>query len=122
MLNGALCHEGGHGCIGIFRDHVTTVHETARHLFHRQRMLKDRHDDLGHRQLLMTRFHGVKARVRDHVRLKLSDVDVHGHLNSADAPHGGDDVHEQAVQVGVRCGARCPHCGTCLTRPRCPFQ
>ena len=52
-LNGAIRHEGGQGYADILRDNVPAVNETARRIFHRQRKLKDRHDDLRHKQLLM---------------------------------------------------------------------
>ena len=48
-------HGECHSYADILRDNVPAVHETARRHFHHQRNLKDRHEDLGHKQLLMTR-------------------------------------------------------------------
>ena len=47
-----LAHTERQSYADILRDNMPTVHETARHNFHHQRKLKDRHDDLGQ---LMTR-------------------------------------------------------------------
>ena len=53
----------------------------------------------------MTRPRGVQARLRHHVRLEVSDVDVQRPLKAKTRRQSGDDVHEQAVQVGVHSGS-----------------
>ena len=43
----------------ILRDNMPVEHETTRRYFHHRRNLKDRHEDLGHKQLLVTRRWGT---------------------------------------------------------------
>eukprot|EP00955_Chlamydomonas_euryale_P116152 366399-Chlamydomonas_euryale.AAC.58 len=81
-------------------------------LHHLRGRLKHRVGDLGHRQLLVVgllrghdgcigRQHKVNARVGHQIGLELIQVDVEGAVEAQRRRQRGDDLGNQAVQVGI---------------------
>ena len=119
-LDGALGLDGGDGSVDVLGDDVAAVHEAARHVLavarvalgHHGGRLEDRVGDLGHGELLVVGLlggddrgvrgeHEVDARVRDQVGLELGDVDVEGAVEAERRGERGDDLRDEAVEVGV---------------------
>mmetsp|Transcript_107338 Transcript_107338/g.336332 ORF Transcript_107338/g.336332 Transcript_107338/m.336332 type:complete len:286 (-) Transcript_107338:35-892(-) len=57
---------------------------------------------LGRDDRRVAREHEVDARVRHQVRLELRDVDIEGTVKAQGGSQGGDDLRQEAIQVGVR--------------------
>merc|ERR1719281_2347587 len=119
-LDGALGLDGSDSSVDILRDYITTVHEAARHvlavariaLSHHGGGLEGRVGDLSNRELFVVGLlrrddrgvrgkHEVDTGVRDEVGLELSDVDVEGTIEAEGSGQGGDDLSDEAVEVGV---------------------
>merc|ERR1719384_873189 len=119
-LDRALRLDRGDGRVNILGDHVSAVHKAAGHVLamsrvalrHHRRGLECGGGDLTHRQLLVVRLlgrddggvgrkHEVDTRVRDQVGLELRHVDVQGAVEAEGGGEGGDDLSDQAVEVGV---------------------
>ena len=82
-------------------------------LDHHGGRFEDRHGDLSHRQLLVVGLlrrddrrvrgqHEVDAGVRHQIGLELCDVHVQGSIKSQRCREAGNDLGNEAVQVGVR--------------------
>ena len=82
-------------------------------LDHHGGRLEDRHGDLGHRQLLVVSLlsrddrrvrsqHEVDAGVRHQIGLELSDVHVQSSIKPQRCRQTGNDLSNEAVEVGVR--------------------
>merc|ERR1719224_234846 len=108
------------GGVDVLRDDVTTVHEAASHVLAVARIALGHHGsrleggvgDLGDGELLVVGLlggddrgvrgeHEVDARVRDKVGLELGDVDVEVTIEAEGGGQGGDDLGDEAVEVGV---------------------
>merc|ERR1712006_62344 len=119
-LDGALGLDGGDSSVDILRDDITTVHEAARHVLAVARIALGHHGggleggvgDLSDGELLVVgllsrddrgvrRKREVDTRVRDEVGLELSDVNVEGTMETEGGGQGGDDLSDEAVEVGV---------------------
>ena len=82
-------------------------------LDHHGGRLEDRHGDFSHRQLLVVGLlcrddrrirgqHEVDAGVRHQIGLELSDVHVQGSIEAQRCGQTGNDLGNEAVEVGVR--------------------
>merc|ERR1719376_885391 len=119
-LDGALGLDGGDSGVDVLGDNVTTVHEAAGHVLavarvalgHHGGRLEGRVGDLGDGELLVVGLlgrddrgvggkHEVDAGVGHEVGLELSDVDVEGTVEAEGGSQGGDDLGDEAVEVGV---------------------
>ena len=119
-LDGALGLDGGDRGVHILGDNVTAVHEAACHVLavagvalgHHGGRLKGRIGDLCHGELLVVRLlsrddwsvggeHEVDARVRHEVGLELGYVDVESAVEAEGGGQRGDNLSDEAVQVGV---------------------
>merc|ERR1719162_438420 len=119
-LDGALGLDGGDSSVDILGDDITTVHEAASHVLavagialgHHGGGFEGRVGDLGDGELLVVGLlsrddggvggkHEVDTRVGDKVGLELSDVHVEGTIETKGGSEGGDDLSDEAVQVGV---------------------
>ncbi len=119
-LDGTLGLDGGNSGINILGDNVSTVHQAAGHVLsvarialdHLGSRLKGSVGDLGYRQLLvvslLSRNDGgiraqdeVDAGVGHQVGLELSHINVQGTIEAQGGSEGGDDLGNQAVEVGV---------------------
>merc|ERR1719261_457338 len=119
-LNGALGLDGGNSSVDILRDHITTVHEAARHVLAVARIALGHHGgglergvgDLSDGELLVVGLlgrddrgvrgkHEVDTGVRDEVGLELSNVDVECTIEAEGGSQGGDNLGDEAVEVGV---------------------
>mmetsp|Transcript_20367 Transcript_20367/g.51604 ORF Transcript_20367/g.51604 Transcript_20367/m.51604 type:complete len:489 (-) Transcript_20367:102-1568(-) len=119
-LDGALGLDGGHSGVHVLGHHITAVHQAARHVLAVAGVALDHHGgglehgvgDLGHGQLLVVRLlsgddgrvggqHEVDAGVGHQVGLELGDVHVQGAIKAQGRGQGGNDLRDQAVQVGV---------------------
>ena len=119
-LDGALGLDGGDRSVHILGDDVAAVHEAAGHVLavagvalgHHGGRLKGGVGDLCHGQLLVVRLlsrddwrvggeHEVDAGVGHQVGLELGNVHVEGTIETEGGGQGGDDLGDEAVQVGV---------------------
>jgi hypothetical protein len=119
-LDGTLGLDGGNSGVDILGDNVTTVHEAASHVLavawvalgHHGGRLEDGVGDFSNGQLFVIRLLGgddgseaaqdeVDTWVWDQVGLELSDVDVQGTIEAEGSSQAGDELGDQAVQVGV---------------------
>jgi len=112
--------DGGDSGVDVLGDDVTTVHEAASHVLavtrialgHHGGGLEGRVGDLCHRKLLVVGLlsrddggvrgkHEVDTGVRDEVGLELSDINVQGTVETKGGSEGGDNLGDEAVEVGV---------------------
>ena len=119
-LDGALGLDGGDGGVHVLGHDVSAVEHAAGHvlpvprvaLHHLVGRLEAGVGDLSDAKLLMVCFLGgddgrvgdegeVDSRIGDEVGLELRQVDVQGSVESQRGRDGGDDLSDQAVQVGV---------------------
>merc|ERR1719440_1741546 len=119
-LNGTLGLDGSDGSVDILGDDVATVHHAAGHVLavarialgHHVGWLEARVGDLGHGEGLVVCLlsgddrrvcghHEVDARVWDQVGLELGEVDVESTIEAQGSRQGGDDLSDDAVEVGV---------------------
>merc|ERR1711871_1155858 len=119
-LNGTLGLDGGDSGVHVLGDNVATVHEAASHVLavargalgHHGRRLEGGVGDLGDGQLLVVGLlgrdnggvrgqHEVDAGVGHQVGLELSHIDVEGAVETQRSGQGGNDLSDDAVQVGV---------------------
>ena len=116
-LLGLDARDGGRSVLG---DDVATVEQAARHVLalvgvaldHLVAGLEARERHLGDGVLLVVRLVGgeerseasdreVDTREGHQVRLELVEIDVQGAVESEGRGDGGDDLRDQAVEVGV---------------------
>eukprot|EP00760_Papus_ankaliazontas_P018112 PhM_4_TR17429/c0_g1_i1/m.78134 len=119
-LDRALRLDRGDGGVHVLGHDVTAEHEAAGHVLavagvalgHHGGGLEGGVRDLGHGELLVVgllgaddgavgREHEVDAGVGHEVGLELRDVDVEGAVEAEGGGEGGDDLGDEAVEVGV---------------------
>jgi len=119
-LHSALGLDGSDGRVDILGDDVTAVHHAARHVLTVARIALGKHvgrlehgvGDLVNGELLVVSLlgrddrgvrgqHEVDTRVRHQVGLELGKIDVQGTIEAQGGSQRGDDLGDQAVQVGV---------------------
>ena len=120
-LDGTLGLDGGDGSIDILWNHVASVQHAAGHVLavarvtldHLVSRLKASISDLGNAELLVV---GLLCRdnwsighegevdtgVGHQVGLELGEINVQGTIKAKRGSDGGDDLSDQAVEVGVR--------------------
>jgi hypothetical protein len=119
-LDGTLGLDGRDSGVDILGDDISAVHHAAGHVLsmtgitlrHHRRGLEGGVGDLGHTELLVVRLlrrdhggirrqHEVDSGVRHQVGLELSDIDVECTIETERGGQRGDDLRDEAVQVGV---------------------
>eukprot|EP00054_Salpingoeca_dolichothecata_P031339 m.263169 g.263169 ORF g.263169 m.263169 type:complete len:467 (+) comp26822_c0_seq1:96-1496(+) len=119
-LDGALGLDGGNGSVDVLGDDITTVQHAAGHVLAMTRIaldhlvggLKAGVGDFGNRELLVVGLLGrddggvggqgeMDTWVGHQVSLELSQIDVEGTIETEGGSHGGHNLGNQAVQVGV---------------------
>ncbi len=119
-LDGSLGLDDSDGCVDIFGDNITTVHQATGHVFsvtgvalgHHVSELEHGVGNLGHGELLVVGLlsgdhrgirakHEVNTGVGHQVGLELSDIDVQGTIETKRGSNGGDNLGDQSVKVGV---------------------
>merc|ERR550539_2051572 len=119
-LDGPLSLDGGDGVVDVLGDHVASVEHAAGHILamagvaldHLVGGLEAGVGDLGHGELLMVSLLSgddggvgdqgeVDTGVRHQVGLELGQVYVQGAVEAKGGGDGGDDLADEAVEVGV---------------------
>jgi len=119
-LDGSLGLDGGNSGVDILRDDITSVHQTAGHVFsvswitlnHHRGWLEDGVGDFSNGQLLVVGLlsrddwsirgkHEMDSWVWHQVGLEFSNINVQGTVESQGGGKGRNGLGDQSVQVGV---------------------
>jgi len=119
-LDGSFGLDGGDGGVDVFWHDITSVQETARHVFTVSWVAFDQLvgwleasvGDLGDGELFVVGFLGgddwsisgqweMDPWVRDQIGLELGQINVQSTIESEGSSDGGNDLSDQPVQVGV---------------------
>mmetsp|Transcript_25002 Transcript_25002/g.43168 ORF Transcript_25002/g.43168 Transcript_25002/m.43168 type:complete len:274 (-) Transcript_25002:647-1468(-) len=119
-LNGSLCLDCSYSCIYVLGDDISSVHETASHVFAVTRIALSHHAcglegairDFRNRKLLVVcllsrndrsvgRKHEVNARIWDKICLELCHVNVESTIETKRCCKRTDDLSSEPIQVRV---------------------